>query len=166
MSSPVPRASRRSVLTGTGAAVGVLLVGATAGCGLRQADESAGAAAVDPTEPAVDADSDLVETIGAQIAAALALAAATGAAFNQLRSLTRPLVAVHRFHLGELGLPDKDRHGTLKGSAATARARLLRSEEQLQQRLVRAALDAESGALAQVFASMAAAIAQQRAVTG
>ncbi|WP_183099364.1 hypothetical protein [Nocardioides pelophilus] len=165
MPSPVPRASRRFVLTGTGAAAGVLLVGAAAGCGQRQADMT-GPAAVDPTEPAVDADSDLVETIGAQIAAALALAAATGAAFDQLRPLTRRLVAVHRFHLGELGRPDEGRHGTVKGSPATARARLLRSEETLQQRLVRAALDAESGALAQVFASMAAAIAQQRAVTG
>ena len=46
----------------------------------------------------------------------------------------------------------------------TARARLLRSEEKLQGRLVRAALEAESGALAQVFASMAAAVAQERTV--
>jgi len=167
VSSPAPRASRRSLLTGTAAAGAALLVGATtAGCGLQPGDETTGAAAIDPTVPAVDADSDLVETVGAQIAAALALASATGAAFGKLRPLTRRLASLHRSHLGELGMPDDDPDGTAPGSAATARARLLRSEEKLQQRLVRAALDAESGALAQVFASMAAAVAQQRAVTG
>jgi hypothetical protein len=46
--------------------------------------------------------------------------------------------------------------------AGAARSRLLAREERLQQRLVRAAVEAESGALAQVFASMAAAVAQQR----
>lgn len=166
MPSPVPRASRRSVLTGSVATAATLLVGATAGCGLRQTDETTGSTAVDPTEPAVDADSDLVEAVGTRITGALALAAATGAAFGQLRPLTRRLVSVHRSHLGELGRPDEGRRGAVKGSPAAARDRLLRSEEELQQRLVRAALDAESGALAQVFASMAAAIAQQRAVTG
>ena len=38
------------------------------------------------------------------------------------------------------------------------------AEEKLQGQLVRAALEAESGALAQVFAAMAAAVAQERAV--
>ena len=71
---------------------------------------------------------------------------------------------MHRSHLGELSRPDDVEDGKVKGSVATARERLLRAEEKLQQQLVRAAVEAESGALAQVFASMAAAIAQERAV--
>jgi hypothetical protein len=162
--SPAPRASRRAVLTGSAAAGAALLTGVAAGCGVLQGDETTDPSAVDPSVAAVDADSDLVETVGAQITTALALAGATGSAFDQLRPLTRRLVSLHRSHLGELGQPDAGADGTVKGSPATARARLLRSEEQLQQHLVRAALEAESGALAQVFASMAAAIAQERAV--
>jgi len=156
------RASRRAVLTG-GAVAGVALLAAT-GCGTTGADGTATAAADDPTAPAVDADSDLVETVGGQITSVLTLAAATAAAFRQARALARGLSALHRAHLVELGLPDDVAAGDVKGTPEAARARLLRAEEKLQQQLVRAALEAESGALAQVFASMAAAVAQERAV--
>lgn len=133
------------------------------GCGTTRADDVGGAAA-DTTVPAVDADSDLVERVGGQLTGALALAGATASSVPQVRPLARRLTALHRAHLAELSQSDDIEDGTVKGSAETARARLLRSEEKLQQQLVRAALDAESGALAQVFASMAAAIAQERAV--
>lgn len=158
---PGPRASRRTVLTG-GTVAGAALL-AVAGCGLAQ-DDTAGGVADDPTAPAVDADSDLVQTIGDQLAAALALARATASSVPQLRPLARRLSGLHRAHLGELSQPDDVDGGKVPGSAETARARLLRSEEKLQEQLVRAALAAESGALAQVFASMAAAVAQERAV--
>ncbi len=144
-----------------GAAAGAALL---AGCGVDQDHDPAGAA-VDPSEPAVDADSDLVETVSGHLTSALALAAATGRSVAPLRPLGRRLAALHRSHLGELGRPHGAERGTVKGTVETARARLLRSEEKLQRQLVQAALDAESGALAQVFASMAAAIAQQLAVT-
>ena len=134
------------------------------GCGSTGADGTARAADDDPTAPAVDADSDLVEKVGGQITSALSLAVATGASVPQLRPLARRLSALHRAHLSELSQPDDVEDGEVKGSAETARARLLRAEEKLQQRLVRAAVEAESGALAQLFASMAAAIAQERAV--
>lgn len=160
----LPPVSRRAVLAGSSAAGVALLAGSAAGCGPVRDDDSSAVGAVDPTEPAVAADSDLVETIAEQIATTLALAAATGAAARSLRPLTRRLVALHRSHLGELGRSDDGRSGSVHGSAATARARLLRAEERLQERLVRAALQAESGALAQVFASMAAGVAQVRAV--
>jgi hypothetical protein len=147
---------------GTAAAGGALL----AGCGRAQS-EHAGAADVDPTEPAVDADSDLVATIGGQIAHALAVVVATGSAVPGLRPLTRRLTALHRSHLGELSRPRRAGHGgKVAESPEAARTELLRSEEKLQRQLVQAALDAESGALAQVLASMAAAVAQELAVEG
>lgn len=140
-----------------------MVTATAAGCGLVRSDETA-TGTVDPSEPAVDADSDLVATVGQQLATALALAVATGSSVPQLRSLTRRLASLHRSHLDQLGQPDDVDAGRVTGIAATARARLLRAEETLQRQLVRAALDAESGALAQVLASMAAAVAQQRAV--
>jgi hypothetical protein len=158
--SPAPRASRRTLLTG-GTVAGAALL-AVAGCGDIRADGD-GAAADDPSAPSVNADSELVETVGGQLARALGLAAATAASVPQVRQLARGLVALHRTHLSELGQPDSVEGGRVTGTAEAARARLLRSEEKLQQQLVRAALDAESGALAQVFASMAAAVAQERA---
>ena len=166
MPSPAPRASRRAVLTGGTVAGAALLT--LSGCGATRTDDLGGAVADDTSAPAVDADSDLVEAVGGQLTSALALAAATAASIPQLRSLGRRLAALHRAHLGELSQTDDvDKgtdKGTVKGTPETARARLLRSEEKLQQQLVRAALAAESGALAQVFASMAAAVAQERAV--
>ena len=105
-----------------------------------------------------------MEKVGDQLRSALALALATGASVPQLRPLARRFAGLHRAHLRELSRSDDVEDGQVGGSVDAARARLLRSEERLQQRLVRAALAAESGALAQVFASMAAAVAQRRAV--
>jgi hypothetical protein len=155
------RASRRAVLTG-GTVAGTALL-TLSGCGATSADDDR-AVGADTTVPAVDTDSDLVTRVGGQLTSALALAVATARSVPQLRPLGRRLAALHRAHLGELSQPDEVEDATVEGSPETARARLLRSEEKLQQQLVRAALDAESGALAQVFASMAAAIAQERAV--
>jgi hypothetical protein len=159
--SPAPRASRRAVLTGATVAGAGLLVSA---CGAVRSDETAGADDTDPTVPAVDADSDLVETVGDQITEALALSVATASSVRALRLLGQRLSALHRAHLRELNRPEDVEKGRVGGTAATARTLLLRSEERLQQQLVRAAVAAESGALAQVFASMAAAVAQERTV--
>ena len=71
------RASRRALLTGGAVAGGTLL--AVSGCGSTVADGAARAADDDPTAPAVDADSDLVERVGGQVTNALTLAVATGA---------------------------------------------------------------------------------------
>lgn len=134
------------------------------GCGEHDS-RTASAAAADTTAPAVDTDSDLVADVVRGIEGALRTATATGAAFPALRASARAFVAVHRAHLVELGEHGKDRPGgKATGSAADAKAHLLAVEEKLQGRLVAAALAAESGALAQVFAAMAAAVAQQRTV--
>jgi hypothetical protein len=138
--------------------------GLVSACGAVRSDEGAGADDTDPTVPAVDADSDLVETVGDQITEALALSVATASSVRALRLLGQRLSALHRAHLRELNRPEDVEKGRVGGTAETARARLLRSEERLQQELVRAAVAAESGALAQVFASMAAAVAQERTV--
>ncbi|WP_183095975.1 hypothetical protein [Nocardioides stalactiti] len=155
MSSPAPRASRRAVLAGGAAAATVLL----AGCG----DET-GSGNVATDSPVRATDSDLVDRVGRQVAQALALATATGTAFPVLRPLTRRLSTLHEQHLDELSKPADGRHGKVRGDAATARVALLQAEDQLQARMVEAALAAESGALAQVFAAMAAALAQQQVV--
>ncbi len=163
MFSPAPRASRRAVLSGGTAAAAALV--AASGCGFDQAaDDAVAGAGDDPTAAAVDADSDLVETVGDHLRSALSLAVATAAADQRLRRLTGRLATVHRAHLRELGQPDDIEDRKVLGTAETARARLLNAEETLQRHLVTGALAAESGALAQVFASMAAAVAQERAV--
>lgn len=164
MPSPVPRASRRAVLGG-GAVAGAVVLAVATGCGTDDGRRT-GAVSVEPSAPAVDADSDLVERVVDQITSVLALAKASGAAFPGLRPLTGPLVALHRAHLDELGRSADGGREHMRGTADTARERLLRSETELQGRLVEAALAAGSGALAQVFASMAAAVAQRRAVAG
>lgn len=151
------RASRRAVLAcGAGA-----LVAGTAACGSADGPGVPGPA----DEPASDADSDLVERVTDDLAEAAALAAATGRAFPSLRPLTGPLASLHRAHGTELGgLPDPATRSRPDGPASRARAALLAAEERLQRRLVQASVAAESGALAQTLASMAAAVAQRRVV--
>lgn len=151
-------ASRRAVIAG---GAGVVAVAAT-GCGT--ADRAGRAASAG--DPAVEADSDLVERMRTDLAEAMALVAATARAFPALRGLTRPLVALHRAHGEELGgLPDVEPAAPPSGPAPRARAALLAAEDRLQRRLVQAAVAAESGALAQTFAAMAAGVAQRRAVS-
>lgn len=150
MSRPAARASRRSLLSGAVAGVALLATG----CGTQ-----------DSHLPALDADSDLVDDVVGRIEAAQRVAAAARDAFPSLRDLGGDLTALHTAHLKELGRPGRVRATSpVGGTAATARDRLLQVETKLQARLVDAALAAESGALAQTFAAMAAAIAQRRAV--
>lgn len=157
MLSRSPVARRGLLLGGVGAAVAL-----AAGCGAQ--DSGAGASA-DPTAPAVGADSDLVERVVAEIGTALGAATATARRHRALRGLARPFVGLHRTHLDRLEA-GSDAQGTAPGDEGAARAALLRAEERLQVRLVDAAVEAQSGALAQVFAAMAAGVAQQRAVAG
>lgn len=160
MSTRVPRASRRAVVAGGAGLVATLATG----CGPTVPGDAPGGVA-DPTEPAVDADSGLVEEVTSALAGALGTASATGRAHPPLRPLSRDLVALHRRHGDELGgLPPAEPAGRPPRQEAAARAALLAAEERLERRLVQAALAAESGALAQTFASMAAAVAQRRVV--
>ncbi len=153
--------SRRWVLVG-GALGGVA---ALAGCGWLDDDADPPAGTVEPTAPPVDADSELVDEIGREIAEAGAVAARVADRFAPLQPVARAFADLHDAHLGELQWDGTVERSPRLGGRAEAERLLLEAEERVQGRLVRASLAAESGALAQVLASMAAAVAQQRAVT-
>ncbi|WP_141013883.1 ferritin-like domain-containing protein [Nocardioides sambongensis] len=108
----------------------------------------------------MDADTELVERTGQQIADSAAVVTAAGAAAPALRPQTRRLDALHDAHLAALEWAGDPRPADTvrRGQAA---ATVERTEQQLQRDLVDASLDAGSGGLAQLFAAMAAGIAQQ-----
>lgn len=141
------------------------LTGCDAVGDLLDGDDDPGVSgAVTPTAPAVDADSDLVAAVLEAVAAAAATATAVGTTVPALAGVATRLARLHEAHATELGGADQaDAPAVPKGRAAALRL-LARTEAGLQERLVKAAGEAGSGALAQVFASMAAAVAQQRAV--
>lgn len=138
------------------AVVGLIALGAS-GCDAGDAPAPQGA--VTPTAPPVDADTDLVQETGQRIADTAALVSAAGAAAPALRARARRLDALHRTHLevleweGTAHSPDPVRR---QQAAATLR----RAEQRLQRHLVDASLAAGSGGLAQLFAAMAAGVAQ------
>lgn len=112
----------------------------------------------EPTAPAVDADAELVDQVVEHIATASAAVAAARKQSPQLRRSLRPLQRLHAEHLAVL---ETDGDPTVSQPAARdVRA----AETALQRQLTEAAVRAESGALAKVLASMAAAVAQQLAV--
>jgi hypothetical protein len=130
-------------------------------------DEPGVSGAVTPTAPAVDADSALVTEVAQAIAATGALATATATTLAPLARLGTHLARIHAAHLAELGGDGPDDQTAVPVVPTGRRAALtalLLAEERLQDRLTVAAGAAQSGALAQVFASMAAAVAQQRTV--
>ena len=120
--------------------------------------------AVTPTAPAADTDSTLVDEVTTAIAEAGALAAATGTTIASLARIGSRFARIHTAHASELGRTEAAAPPVVTGPEAVALRALWASETALQDRLVAAAQTAESGALAQVFASMAAALAQQKAV--
>ncbi|GAA3824484.1 hypothetical protein [Nocardioides panacisoli] len=139
--------SRRTVVVG--GLGGLLVGGAVSACG----SQSSG------TTPAAGSDTDLVDEVGQAIADTLGrIRAARGAG---LRPVVRPFARLHDAHLKKLGWSGSAR----RSGAPATRDDVLADERRLQAHLARAAGEADSGALAQVLASMAAAIAQQVAVT-
>lgn len=137
---PGPRLPRRAAL-----ALGAAGLVAVAGC------ESDGTSEPDPppTTPEPDADQELVDRTVASITAVWRL---TG---------DRPsLAAVHLAHVEALG-GEIDVTPVRRAVDADA---LRRREDALQRELVRAAMTAESGALARLLASMSAAVSQQLVV--
>lgn len=159
------RVSRRGLLTGGLGGLAVLATGCDAVDDVLGGEGDPGATgAVTPTAPAADADSVLVEGLAAAIAATGALAAGAGAAVPALSRVGRRLSRLHEIHASELGWSGTTERPRVKGGRAAVLRRLQNAEARLQDQLADAALEAESGALAQVLASMAAAVAQQRAV--
>jgi hypothetical protein len=100
--------------------------------------------------PTADPDVALVDEVLAHLKAAERVALSVG---------DSDLVALHRAHIEALdGTPPTGRPGRMPRTDA-----LRRQEQKLQQHLESAALAAESGALAQVLASMSAAVSQRLA---
>ena len=155
--------TRRGLLGGALAGVALAATGCDAVDGLLDRDDDPRVSgAVTPTAPAVDADSDLVTEVVTAVAAVAALATATGTTHPGLAATTARLEALHAAHLAELGGTDPAPAPTVAGTRPAALTALEQAETRLQDRLVQAAGEARSGALAQVLASMAAGVAQQR----
>jgi hypothetical protein len=160
-----PELSRRAALT-------VVVAGlAVGGCDLAPGGTPPDAAppTASPDErPGVEEDPDvaLVETIRGEIGATLALVTAA----SGRPALRRELAAwrrLHRQHLDAFpGEASQAPGTTVSGSAARLRARVLAREEQLQGTLAGAAIEADSGSLATLLASMSAAVAQQLSDSG
>ena len=114
--------------------------------------------------PTADPDTELVALVLTEISRAHAQVRADRRAHRPLAGQLRGLERLHARHAAELG-------GLVEVPALTIRAeprrdrvlpRLRRLENRLQQQLVRDCVDADSGALALLLASMAAGIAQER----
>lgn len=171
-----PSVGRRGVLAWAGALAlpGAALVG---GCD-DDPGTTPGAAPASPTAPAAEADTALLASVRASLETALGVTSAVAASTSPaLARAGDRLTRLHRAHADELGLtlggasaspstPASPSPAPSGGTTTPARdrRRLLAAELTLQQALVAAALAARSGGLAQLLASMAAAIAQQRAV--
>ncbi len=152
--------------------VGAVLLGTAGGCSLGPADPDDPPTYTPPGAPddvvtdAPDPDAALVDDARAALSAAHRTAQGTARSHPRLAGELTPLARLHRGHVDELGglLPDAGRPGPRGESDGRARRRVLAVEDDLQQTLVTAAVQADSGALAQLLASMAAAVAQHRSV--
>ncbi|MDN4160659.1 hypothetical protein [Nocardioides abyssi] len=169
---PLPPTSRRAVV-GVGAVTLVPLVaGSLAGCEAPDlgdlADRVTGddpSAAASPT-PAPDpqADEALLDEVVAGLAADLALVAAVRVRHPRLRDALDPLEQVHVTHLAALEGEQQGPSAPPTADAAAALGLVRRRAAAAQRRLVDQAVRADSGELAQLLASMAAAVAQQLVV--
>ncbi|WP_167736667.1 hypothetical protein [Nocardioides sp. 1609] len=162
------------------ALVGVTVLG-TAGCSIGSLDPSSEDPTITPTtspsdgsdpDPGgtgatdVDTDSALVEEALLALSVAHRTAQANARAHPPLADALAPLVRLHRAHAGELGgpRPTSGRVAVGRGSVQRARRRVALAEETLEQALAGLAVQADSGALARLLASMAASVAQHRSV--
>ncbi|TIC88735.1 hypothetical protein E8D34_03450 [Nocardioides sp. GY 10113] len=156
-----PTLGRRRLLGSGLAGLGALLFAAT-GCDAAETPLPNGATT--PTAPAVDADSELVATIGQAIADAGAVAGAVARSAPAVRRDARALAALHAAHLDELGWSGDAAPVDPTARPRPERVALVETETALQDDLVAASMAASSGALAQALASMATAVAQRLAV--
>ena len=118
--------------------------------------------------PEPDADTALARDAAHGVAGALVLVNGLRRSFPRLRDRLQPLVRMHRAHLAVLEVPG-DRSvpaPDLGGTPAEALARIRAAEQLLQQALASAAVEAQSGALARLLASMSASVSQHLAVLG
>jgi hypothetical protein len=159
--------TRRGAL---GGAIGLVLVSACDVDDLRPPEDQT-TPVPSPTPgatgtPEPDADTALAEDTAHSMVAALVLATGVRRAFPRLRGPLQPLVRMHRAHLAVLEAPD-DRSvpaPDVGGTPAEAVAAVRTAEQALQEVLATAAVEAQSGALARLLASMSASVSQHLAV--
>lgn len=156
---------RRGVLAG---ALGVAALSACDVDDLRPPEDDA-----EPTPspsatstPQPDADLQLAQDLAYEMSAALVLVTQARRSFPRLRDRLAPLARMHRAHL-EVLEPPEDRGVPLPEPAASpaeALAAVRSVEEALRRGLVAGALEARSGALARLLASVSASVAQHASV--
>jgi hypothetical protein len=170
LDSPTPRTTRRRVLATTAATGSVAVVGAgceavvsSGGPGATGTGSPSGSSA--PTsEPTEGADERLVADVVDAIAATLGVVTGAGRGRRALERELTEVVRLHRAHLAELSAGRApSRRVRVAGDDRQAVARVRRAEQVLQRRLADAAVDAASGGLAALLASMSAAVAQRLA---
>ena len=165
---PAQRVSttRRGAL---GGALGLVLVSACEVDDLRPPEDEA-TPVPSPTPgssgtPEPDADTALAEDAAYDMASAQAMVDGVRRSFPRLRGRLQPLARMHRAHLAVLE-PPQDRSvpaPDLGGTPAEALERVRTVEQALQRTLVSAAVEAQSGALARLLASMSASVSQHLA---
>ncbi|GGO70043.1 hypothetical protein [Nocardioides deserti] len=163
---PLPPASRRAVVgVGTVTLVPVL-AGSLGACDasdvgdlLPGADPSGGSSPAPAPDP--DADEALVDEAVGGLAEALALVAAVRVRHPRLRDALAGLEDTHAAHLAALEGEQRGPAAPPTADAAAALALVRRRATATQRRLADQAVRADSGQLAQLLASMAAAVAQQ-----
>ncbi len=163
MTSPAPlRPTRRSALAGT------LLALTTTGCDAITSEPPAGptgsgSGSEESTDTSVDPDEALVADVRADLAAASVLVTSALRARPGLTGELAPFHTLHTRHLRALeGDPPRGRT-PVRGDAAAVRSTVRGREARLQATLAEAAVEADSGPLAALLASMSAAVAQQLA---
>ncbi|WP_340539355.1 hypothetical protein [Nocardioides sp. GXZ039] len=125
-------------------------------------ESAAGPATTEP-QPA-DPDAEVASQAAVELLTAQQVAKETAKAYPALADRLDPIARLHRAQAGELGGGQVTTVVVIEQGEPRAKVlrRIERSEQALQEHLVAAALAADSGALARLLASMAAATAQHR----
>ncbi|GAB2985727.1 hypothetical protein [Nocardioides montaniterrae] len=155
MTISLPPTDRRGLLRG--AAVATLALPVLAACDATEVTPRSGS--VKQSGDSSAADAALVAKIAGQVAGTRAAAQKLAKHDHAHRTWALQLASLHQQHLARLGTG-----WIAPGVVAGTPKSLIAAEERLQQSLVRATGQVESGALAQVLASMAAAIGQRLVV--
>jgi len=116
--------------------------------------------------PEPDADTALADDTAHDIARTLVTVSLARRSFPRLRDRLQPLVRMHRAHLAVLEAPDDRSIPAPEAGDTPAEAleRVRIAEQVLQETLAAAAVEAQSGALARLLASMSASVSQHLAV--
>ena len=159
-------ATPRLVARRTTLALGAVGLVACAGCDNGDDRAPADPFATPASHSDTDRDAALVDEILTTLASITGLVAKVGTAYPKVASPMTALRRMHDLHTEALGGTPAigPATGRVFTDASAALMGVRREEQALQRRLVDAALNAESGRLARLLASMSAAVAQRLTV--